>query len=82
MQLWRSRLGRVTCSMANCLLLMKVRAVQGGSWRALREAPWEPGGYTQAEGSVTLGEIDCDFCKKWHQKGGFSLSGLIVQVWI
>lgn len=24
-QLWRSRLGRVTCSMANCLLLMKVR---------------------------------------------------------
>lgn len=23
-QLWRSRLGRVTCSMANCLLLMKV----------------------------------------------------------
>lgn len=29
-QLWRSRLGRVTCSMANCLLLMKVPFPGGG----------------------------------------------------
>ncbi|XP_055283777.1 trafficking protein particle complex subunit 12 isoform X2 [Moschus berezovskii] len=26
-QLWRSRLGRVTCSMANCLLLMKLKGM-------------------------------------------------------
>ena len=34
-QLWRSRLGRVTCSMANCLLLMKVPFPRGGEPQAL-----------------------------------------------
>lgn len=36
-QLWRSRLGRVMCSMANCLLLMKVPFLRGGE-------PWALGG--------------------------------------
>lgn len=34
-QLWGSRLGRVMCSMANCLLLMKVRRV----WERVSQKP-------------------------------------------
>lgn len=41
-QLWRSRLGRVMCSMANCLLLMKVRV----SWAGVGQG---------VQGSGTLG---------------------------
>uniref|UniRef100_A0A8C6FQZ4 Trafficking protein particle complex subunit 12 n=1 Tax=Moschus moschiferus TaxID=68415 RepID=A0A8C6FQZ4_MOSMO len=34
-QLWRSRLGRVTCSMANCLLLMKDYVLAVDAYRAV-----------------------------------------------
>ncbi|XP_074187737.1 trafficking protein particle complex subunit 12 isoform X2 [Rhinolophus sinicus] len=34
-QLWRSRLGRVTCSMANCLLLMKDYVLAVGAYRSV-----------------------------------------------
>lgn len=55
-QLWRSRLGRVMCSMANCLLLMKVGVTAnctGTTGTLIGNAPWSAGGITQAEGSVT-----------------------------
>ncbi|XP_061067277.1 trafficking protein particle complex subunit 12 isoform X1 [Eubalaena glacialis] len=36
-QLWRSRLGRVTCSMANCLLLMKDYVLAVDAYRAVTQ---------------------------------------------
>lgn len=41
-QLWRSRLGRVMCSMANCLLLMKVRPFLKGMSVEAAWGGWDP----------------------------------------
>lgn len=72
-QLWRARLGRVTCSVANCLLQMKVRVACGerrqarGPGRAGRphgQCTGVLGGCAESNRTGTL------HCRVWFPRAG------------
>ncbi|XP_057597298.1 trafficking protein particle complex subunit 12 isoform X2 [Hippopotamus amphibius kiboko] len=68
-QLWRSRLGRVTCSMANCLLLMKDYVLAVGAYRsAIQYHPEQEPQLLSCIGRIFLQIGDIKTAEKYFQE--------------